>query len=203
MKLVVIGGHSRNIGKTSLAAAIIHATRDLGWTAFKLTQYGHGICSSEGNTCECAPQDPAHPLAITREDHRDARTDTSRFLAAGAHDAYWVRTPEGRLAEALPEIRRLVAGKQYVIMESNSILRFLRPDLYLVVLDPATADFKPSARQQLDRADAFVSPAASLPHPVWQNVPEVLLGRRPLFLARPPDYLPPELLPFVRARLTA
>ena len=31
--LVVVGGHSRNVGKTSVAAGLIAATRELGWTA--------------------------------------------------------------------------------------------------------------------------------------------------------------------------
>ena len=91
MKLVVVGGHSRNIGKTSVAAAIIAATPHLDWTAFKLTQYGHGLCSDDGSDCECAPGDLAHPVAITREDDRSGRTDTSRFLAAGAAESYWVQ----------------------------------------------------------------------------------------------------------------
>ena len=41
-------------------------------------------------------------------------------------------------------------------MESNSVLRFLRPDLYLTVLDPSTADFKKSAQEFMDRADAAI-----------------------------------------------
>ena len=41
-------------------------------------------------------------------------------------------------------------------MESNSMLRFLRPDVYVSVLDPGTADFKESAKRYLDRADAVV-----------------------------------------------
>jgi hypothetical protein len=200
MKLVVVGGHSRNIGKTAVAASIIRATSDLGWTAFKLTQYGHGLCSGGTEPCGCAPRGPS-PVAITREESRAGRSDTSRFLAAGALESYWVRTPQGRLAEAMPEIRRLLAGKPFVLMESNSVLRLLRPDLYLVVLDPATADFKPTAREQLDRADAFVLPEGSEVPSAWPQVSWPLIERRPMFRVRPPDYFTPELLPFVRARL--
>ena len=43
MSLIVIGGHSRNVGKTSVVAGLIAATPQLNWTAFKITQYGHGI----------------------------------------------------------------------------------------------------------------------------------------------------------------
>lgn len=201
MKLIVVGGHSRNIGKTSVAAGVIAATRELGWTALKLTQYGHNVCSTDGEACECATEDPAHPFSITREENRDGGSDTSRFLAAGALESYWVRTPQGRLAEAMPSIRRIIAGKPYVIMESNSVLRFLRPDLYLVVLDWNTADFKTSARDNLDRADAFILLESSRPQPAWEKVPPALIERRPAFRVRPPDYFTPELLPLLRARL--
>ena len=41
-------------------------------------------------------------------------------------------------------------------MESNSIVRFLRLDIYLTVLDAATRDFKVSDMEFLDRADAVI-----------------------------------------------
>ena len=46
--LVVVGGHSRNIGKTSVVAGLIRKLRDRKWTAVKITQYGHGVCSHHG-----------------------------------------------------------------------------------------------------------------------------------------------------------
>ena len=201
MKLVVVGGHSRNIGKTSVAVAVLAATRELGWTALKLTQFGHGFCSTDGEACACATEDPAHPFSITKEESRKGRSDSSRFLAAGAAESYWVRTPQGRLAEALPSIRRIIEGKPYVIMESNSVLRFLRPDLYLVVLDWDTADFKTTARDHLDRADAFVLLETSRAQPAWDRVPLSLIERRPVFRARPPDYCTPEMIAFLRTKV--
>src|SRR5690349_10637951 len=152
MAIVVIGGHSRSVGKTSVVAGLIAALPEFNWTALKITQYGHGICSANGQPCHCATDD--HTRAITEEQDRSGESDTSRFLVAGAQHAIWVRTRQGMLAEAMPSIERKIAGAENVIMESNSIMRFLRPDLYLTVLDSATADFKDSAREFLDRADA-------------------------------------------------
>ncbi len=200
MKLVVIGGHSRNIGKTSVAAGLIAATRELGWTAMKLTQYGHQVCSTDGEGCDCAAEDPTHPYAITREESLEGRSDSSRFLAAGAVESYWVRTPQGRLAEAMPSIRRLIEGRSHVILESNSVMRFLRPDVYVAVLDYETADFKASAQENLDRADAFVA-VATAAAPAWEGVPRRVIDRRPLFHARPPEWVGPELVSFVRAKI--
>ena len=154
MALVVIGGHSRSVGKTSVVAGLISALREFDWTAVKITQYGHGICSANGEACDCATGD--HSWAITEERNRTGESDTSRFLVAGASRVFWVRTEQGRLAEAMPTLRNRLESARNVIIESNSVLKFLRPDLYLTILDPANADFKRSAQEFLDRADAVI-----------------------------------------------
>ena len=82
--VIVVGGHSRNIGKTSVAAALIAAFPQLGWTAMKITQFGHGICSMNGRECGCAIDE--HAYAIMEERNREGRTDTSRFLWSQALD---------------------------------------------------------------------------------------------------------------------
>src|ERR1041385_9325346 len=104
MSIVVIGGHSRSVGKTSVVAGIIAALPELNWTAMKITQYGHGICSANGEPCDCETDD--HTRAITEEHDRSGETDTSRYLVAGAVRSLWVRTRQGMLAEAMPDIRR-------------------------------------------------------------------------------------------------
>src|SRR5689334_1375980 len=118
MKLIMIGGHTRNIGKTSVVEGIISALSDLQWTAVKITQFGHGVCSVNGESCGCAVNE--HQYAITAENSRDSGTDTARFLAAGAHRSLWVRTKQGELFTALPALREAIANDDFVIVESNS-----------------------------------------------------------------------------------
>ena len=132
--LVVVGGHTRNIGKTSVVAGLIAALPELNWTAIKITQYGHGVCSSDGEPCECAVTDVEHPCAVSEETDRGSGTDSSRYLAAGARRSYWVRTATGQLGHALPELRRIFETSDNVIVESNSILQFFKPDLYFAVV---------------------------------------------------------------------
>jgi molybdopterin-guanine dinucleotide biosynthesis protein len=198
VSLVVVGGHSRNVGKTSVVAGLIAALPERGWTAVKITQYGHGLCSVNGESCGCALDE--HTFAITEERDRAGRSDTSRFLAAGARRSLWVRTKQGRLAEAMPDLRRELAGAAHVIVESNSVMKFLRPDLYLTVLDPATADFKESAREFLDLAGAVLlhAPAGE---PAWSEVSLKPAAGKPCFLIHPPNYVPDALVKFVRATL--
>jgi hypothetical protein len=179
--IVVVGGHSRNIGKTSVVAGIIAALPEYYWTAVKITQFGHGVCSSSGENCECAT-DPDHPFALTREQPGSsgwvAESDSARFLSAGARESFWLRTRAGELGFAMPALRRLLDRAENAILESNSVLQFLRPDVYLVVLDPRTADFKSSSRLYLDRADAFLVSGVGTPE--WDGVAPRLLRGRPM-----------------------
>jgi len=198
MALIVIGGHSRNVGKTSVVAGLIAALPEYNWTAFKITQHGHGVCSRDGKPCHCATAD--HSWAISEETDRSGDSDSSRFLAAGAARAWWVRTEQGRLAEAMPAIRRKLQNGENAILESNSILKFLRPDLYLTVLDPATPDFKKSAQEFLDRADAVILHES--PVQAWQEISLKPVSGRPTFRIRPPHYVTPQIIEFVRLKLT-
>lgn len=199
MAVVVIGGHSRSVGKTSVVAGLISALPEFRWTALKITQYGHGICSAHGGACDCATAD--HSWAISEEQDRSGESDTSRFLVAGAIRAFWVRTQQGELAAAMPALRAKIAGAQDVIIESNSIIRFLKPDLYLTVLDPATADFKSSAREFMDRADAVVLHEMNSQDAKWERVSLRPVAGRPIFPITPPPYVTREVIDFVRARL--
>ena len=202
MSLIVIGGHTRNVGKTSLMAGLISALRERHWTAVKISQYGHGVCSVDGKPCACQVEE--HPWAITQVYDREGDSDTSRFLAAGAAKGLWVRCQQGRMAEVMPELQRRMANDENVIIESNSVLGFLRPDLYLTILDFAVADFKESARRYLDRAHAVVlhDPAAnSHQEPAWERVSRAQLAGKSIFYITPPPYITTEIVDFVRQKI--
>lgn len=200
MAIVVIGGHSRSVGKTSVVAGLIAALPEFRWTALKVTQYGHGVCSADGRACDCATDD--HSWAISKEKNPEGDSDTSRFLSAGASRVWWVRTEQGRLAEAMPAVRAKLVGAGHVIFESNSVLKYLRPDLYLTVLDPTNADFKSSAREFLDLADAVILHERKQGELAWRGVSLKPVGDKPIFSIAPPPYVTPEIVEFVRSRLT-
>jgi hypothetical protein len=201
-QVIVVGGHTRSIGKTQLVCDLIAALPNENWIAGKITQYGHGVCAQNGENCDCAPDD--HVCAISWEKGAN-ETDSGRFLAAGARRSFWLRTKQGFLAEGMPLLRKALHDSENnnqgtparVILESNTLLQFLKPSLYLMVLDPSKADFKESARLQMDRASAFV-----LRQPVqteqnagaWQALPLQLLRGKPQFLQREGEALPPALV---------
>jgi hypothetical protein len=198
MAMIVIGGHSRSVGKTSVVAGLIAGLREFDWTAVKITQYGHGVCSANGEACDCATGD--HSWAISEEKDRGGESDTSRFLLAGAVRALWVRTEQGRLAEAMPALRKRIESARNVILESNSVLKFMRPDLYLTVLDPGTEDFKKSAQEFLDRAAAVI--LHDRDGAAWHGISLKPVAGRPVFRITPPPYVTAEIVEFVRGVVT-
>jgi hypothetical protein len=214
MNVVVVGGHTRNIGKTSVMAALIREFAPLNWIAVKITQYGHGICSRDGHACDCAPEE--HPFALTEERDSRARSDTSRFLAAGARRSLWLRARQGQLGEALPLLTRKLTRAPWVVIESNSIVEFIDPLLYLVVVDRSRHDFKTSAERWLGRADALIpvekghapvaipeADAVSRPaqRPAQGSALQDIIRSKPSFPVRAPDFWSSALTAFVRDRI--
>jgi molybdopterin-guanine dinucleotide biosynthesis protein len=194
--VVVVGGNSRNIGKTSVVAGLIRSLVEMEWSAFKVTQHGHLLCDGSSKRCDCT--NAAHTVAFTEETNRTSGKDSARYLVAGAVRSFLLRTRQGSLAEAMPRLRAECAASRNAIIESNSVMEFLHPHLYLVVLDLATADFKTSAKLYLERADAIVlrdSGTVRRKGAASFDV-EGLIESKPKFAVESP-----ELVAFVRERL--
>ena len=219
-RLVVVGGHTRSIGKTQLVCDIIAAFPKTDWIAGKITQYGHGVCAQNGEDCDCAPTE--HVCALDWESHFDSGTDSARFLAAGAKRSFWLRTKQGYLAEGMPLLRQALeevalrqgsgqasesSREMAVILESNSLLQFVKPSLYFAVIDPQREDFKESAQIALDRAHALVLRGElggdASPAPLWMKLPRKLLEEKPSVLQREGQPLPSALQVLVHRMLEA
>jgi molybdopterin-guanine dinucleotide biosynthesis protein len=205
MRMVMVGGHTRNIGKTSVVEGIIKAMSEIKWTAVKITQFGHGVCSVNGESCECATAE--HQFSITTERQLGSGTDTARFLAAGATRSLWVRTRQGELFTALASLKREIEDDEFVIVESNSLRRFLKPELYLQVLDPDNIDFKLSAQQFFDLADAYLLVAGRHDEVAQEGTLSVLLAReiekkKPYFTVSPGEqFINRDVINFIRSKM--
>lgn len=202
-RLIVVGGHTRSIGKTQLVCQLIAALPAANWIAGKITQYGHGVCATNGHDCDCAPTE--HVVALDWETEVGSGTDSARFLLAGAVKSFWLRTKQGYLAEGMPLLREALSPKKTsggegvnVIVESNSLLQFVKPSLYVSVLDPGRTDFKKTAQTMLDRADALVFRQGldekDVSQPPWLGLPSQLMRQTRCLLQREGEPLPQPLL---------
>ena len=201
MKMVVVGGSRRDIGKTAVVVGLIRTLPHYPWTAIKLTQYPPEGTLPSGEGHKDTP--PEEPFVIQEEADRGGTTDTSRYLAAGARRALWVRVRPGALTMAVPALRQAIARDAYVIVESNSILRFYQPNVYLTLLDPAQRDFKLSAQEFLPRADACLILEPGLQNSGGEGISLDSLGNKPIFEIGRDLSITPEIAAFVEERLQA
>ncbi len=180
--LVVVGGNSRHVGKTAVITGLIRTLPEAAWTAVKVSPHSHG--SSAGGA------------EVTEQTAPD-ETDTGRFLAAGARRSFLVcaRSPD-LLAPALEPV---LAGAANAVVETNSALEFLHPDVYLLVIQPAVEDLKPAVLRHLERVTACLVHEAE-PAGCWRQLLAGPLADKPRFPVRPPHYVSPELVAFVRSR---
>jgi hypothetical protein len=148
-----------------------------------------------GPSCDCSPQE--HSYAIREETSSSGNSDSARFLVAGAHRALWIETKENRLQAALPALAAQLAQARHTVIESDAIVKFWQPSLYVMVLDPLNPDFKSSARENFHLVDAFVfrSPFEESD----ARFQAVLAMAKPRFFQPIGSPLPPELRQFLSA----
>lgn len=141
--LIVVGGHSRGVGKTTTIEEILRQQACGQWAAVKVSAHRH-----------CEPYE-TRPL-IEQDLVPDTRTQTGRYLIAGAARAFLCRTPAAQLAATAGFIRQLRAEGLNVLVESNRVVDFVDPDIVLFAVAPRIADWKASSGAALPRTHAFV-----------------------------------------------
>jgi hypothetical protein len=186
---IVIGGHSRKVGKTAVVAGLIRAFRQRPWTAAKISTHWHEDPPSKAS------------CAVHEETVGGEQSDSARFLAAGAARAFWIRIREDRFQESITALQPVLHSSPFVIVESNCILRLVQPDLYVLVLKSDVDDFKESARETLPRADAILLISSGDASPAWQGFVREKAAGIPLFTTADPNSLPPEFIAFVHSRI--
>jgi hypothetical protein len=188
MITIVVGGHARKVGKTSIVAGLIAAFSHRPWTAVKISSHRHANSSDSGE------------FEIFQETDPWGDSDSSRYLAAGASTSIWVQAEEESYDAAIQQLLPIVRSSPFLIVESNRILNFIEPDLCLMALRYDIEDFKDSARAMIMKAHALVATNSTTLYPAWKGVVPEVLTRVPIFSAANFQQLPEGLLDFVKAR---
>ncbi|MBN2241564.1 MAG: hypothetical protein JW793_02650 [Acidobacteria bacterium] len=195
MTTIVVGGHSRNVGKTSIAAAIIAAWPEYSWTAVKLSSHWHDDNSGTALGGE------EEICRVDEEFDRGSSRDTGRFLAAGASRSFWVRILPGRMREAMPRLLPVLNSNPFVVVESNGIVKHIKPSLFLMVHRYDVPEYKKSARETIGRAHAVVAVNYSGVTPAWNGISTETATDVPIFPVSDLHVLPQDLIEFIRIRL--
>jgi hypothetical protein len=83
--------------------------------------------------------------------------DTFRLKSSGAKQVIWVRSPEHTLMDAMSQACSLLVDCAGVLIEGNSILTYINPDLAFFVFSGELQTLKPSRLYALQKARVIIN----------------------------------------------
>ena len=155
---IVLGSTGRNSGKTELACAIIRAFhREYPIVGVKVTTVtdDERACPRGGDGCgACSTLEGDFQIGEERGGHPGK--DTARLLESGARRVFWVRCRRGQVRAALEGLAPRLARRDLVVVESNSLVQAIEPDLFFMVRDARASSIKPTAAAVMPLAHRVV-----------------------------------------------
>lgn len=139
--LLIVTGNARNVGKTTLANAIIRHFSE----AFPIIGLKVSAMRTDDEDCHGEHPEPAPAsYRIDAETDRSGSTDTSRMLLAGARQAWFIRAHEMCIEKAVSEFLTMIPSKALIVAESRALRLVAEPSaLILIERRPPWPGLKP------------------------------------------------------------
>ena len=150
MKIITVSGARSGVGKTRVVEALLKILK--GWSALKVTVLHRGSCPTHRDCGACDAIDGRFSIVSDNSPGKD----TGRFTAAGAKDVLWLKARRDGLKEGIKEALLRFKGAKGLIIEGTSILKYLEPDLSILVTNRGSR-LKPSAREALKKVDLVLT----------------------------------------------
>lgn len=150
--MLIIGGASRNVGKTGLVCGLIRRfSPEREIISLKIS----GI--NPGNDPGHGKHGPApEKFDLLEETNRDGIKDSSKMLLAGAQKAYYLRTRDEYLGEAMDHFFSIEGEERVIICESISLRRIIGPGLFVIVRSNSEESIKKSLGEVLHLVDLTI-----------------------------------------------
>jgi len=136
-KIISVTGARSGVGKTTLCSLLLKDLKGFGAVKFTKTSLYTSVVDDEKTLGEPGK-------------------DTARYLETGAEKVVWIQSPGGdELEDALHIALAKMEGLKGVIVEGNSPLDFLVPQIVIFIID-REGRMKPSAEKAFRKADIIV-----------------------------------------------
>src|SRR5258707_10908186 len=149
--VVAVSGFSSNVGKTTLVCELLRQLP--GWEAIKLTRGHYRSCGRDPAGCCVSDLLRDEPVIRSgRAANYQIGKDTGHFWDAGASNVHWVIVKDDQVERGIKEALARVETDG-VIIEGNSFLDYVAPDLAVMCARAEGGKVKPSARRALMKSD--------------------------------------------------
>lgn len=167
--IIGVGGSCSNAGKTTLACSLLKyfkkgrsAQQGRGENSqddFDAA-FTEGCSQSNGVQKWGAVKYTKTELYASLVDDRAALSrkdkDTGRFLDAGADEVLWVKSPPRELSEVLPMAMDRLSWLDGLIVEGNSVIEFLNPDIVIFIFGNKKTLWKTGIERLVGISDIIV-----------------------------------------------
>lgn len=152
-KLLLVGGNTRHIGKTTLICEIITAfSKVMPITALKVSSIYKNDTPHHGKH-----DFPAlHDFEITKETGFLNQKDTAKMLKYGALESYFIRAYEGAVEQSWNKLLRMIPARHLLVCESRSLRRFIEPGLFIYLKISKVEMEKPDSLWLESQADKIL-----------------------------------------------
>lgn len=140
--MILVGAATRNVGKTEFCCRLIR----------------NAAAAEEVIAVKITPvKEMESGFQITEECRATPDTDTGRMLAAGAKQAFWLRTSREGLEQGLVELLRRIPEHIGVVCESTRARAVVQPGGFIIIQAENSEEMKPSCRRLMELADRIVT----------------------------------------------
>jgi len=157
--MLLIGATNRNVGKTTLASAIINKFKHhypiTGLKITAITEGNHGCPRGVKGCNVCASLKGDYDFA---EEKNSAKPkDTSLLLASGAEKVFWLKVRRSRLYEGIMFAMKNIEKDTLIVSESNSARSVVVPGVFLMIDNSReSVEIKETARNVMAYSDMII-----------------------------------------------
>ena len=172
--IIGVGGTSSNVGKTTTAVSLLRyltagkgqqaTERDGADTGNVLSSVIHPNCGGPGKwgAIKYTKTELYASLVDDKAILASKDKDTGRFIDAGAEEVIWVKAPPRDLKELLPMALSRLSNLDGLIVEGNSAIEFLKPDIVIFIVGKNKELWKAGIDEIVSMSDIIVYESESV-----------------------------------------
>jgi len=143
LRIISVTGAHSSVGKTTLCSLLLRNLHNFG--AIKFTK----------NSMFTSISDDPETISVKGK-------DTAVMSDAGAKKVIWIQSPYDGLQECLDIALSKMQGLKGVVVEGNSPVDFINPDIHIFIIGPE-GNIKESADSAIKKANVIVINAEKIP----------------------------------------
>ncbi len=128
--LLLIGGSSQNVGKTTFAINLLNLfSKNYNIIAIKTSCHFHGILNTDiviSNNEE---------FTIVKETVTNTGKDSARMLNAGAKEVYFIQAKDEFIEKAFLYLYEKIDNNNLIICETASLRKYIIPEVFIALVN--------------------------------------------------------------------